>query len=503
MKNIRGLLTIFFLFIVIFSPLQAQYVEDAVRFSTLNLQSDARSLASANAFGATGANFIASSINPAGLALYRNSEMGGSLSFFSSNTRSSYFDELNDDQRFNFNFGSLYGLVAEPVRNFGNDAEEGFLSYTYSLGFNRTANFHKREYYEGVNIHHSMLDHFVENSNGFIPSELGLLEGMAYDVYLTDNVFQDSAYISDRYRTALSFDKESVSGQKLLQSRSQLNRGSIYDVNLSFAANYNHKLYIGATLGIPVLRYRENNEYIEENIYDTVVYYKGMTLKENVNIRGQGVFAGLGLIYRAHDYLRLGVSVRTPSFFSINESYSYFIEGRFGGEYSDTSISIPEGKFDYNLTTPLRTTFSLALIAAQNGFISVDYELVNYSTIRLSSNDYSFRTENRNLQNIYKNTGNLRLGGELVLGDFALRAGYMYYPNPLRSEYIADGVNADMDAISFGAGLRQKDYFIDISYTIYRSEYLHTPYTLTDATPYGAHIAQKNHNVNLTVGAKF
>lgn len=53
----------------------AQNETDALRFSTLTQGGTARSNGMANAFGALGADPVAVAINPAGLGLYRTSEI--------------------------------------------------------------------------------------------------------------------------------------------------------------------------------------------------------------------------------------------------------------------------------------------------------------------------------------------------------------------------------------------------------------------------------------------
>ena len=54
---------------------QAQYVDQALRFSQQNFGSTARSKAMGGAFGALGGDFSSLSINPAGIAIYQRSEM--------------------------------------------------------------------------------------------------------------------------------------------------------------------------------------------------------------------------------------------------------------------------------------------------------------------------------------------------------------------------------------------------------------------------------------------
>src|SRR5690554_22480 len=68
-------------------PLYAQGEVDAARFSREDLHGTARAMSMGGAFGALGGDQTGVSINPAGIAVYRSSEVVGTLNI--SNERSS------------------------------------------------------------------------------------------------------------------------------------------------------------------------------------------------------------------------------------------------------------------------------------------------------------------------------------------------------------------------------------------------------------------------------
>jgi len=66
-----------------------QYVDQALIFSQQNYGSTARSKAMGNAFGAIGGDFSSLSINPAGIGVYLNSEVTGTLNIVGINNTES------------------------------------------------------------------------------------------------------------------------------------------------------------------------------------------------------------------------------------------------------------------------------------------------------------------------------------------------------------------------------------------------------------------------------
>ncbi|MDR1682109.1 MAG: TonB-dependent receptor, partial [Candidatus Symbiothrix sp.] len=75
---------------VLFSCILSVFAEgelDAVRLSRSDLKGTARGVAMGGAFGALGGDVTSIGINPAGLGIYRSSEINTSLGFTSANTK--------------------------------------------------------------------------------------------------------------------------------------------------------------------------------------------------------------------------------------------------------------------------------------------------------------------------------------------------------------------------------------------------------------------------------
>ena len=89
---------------------RAQSVNDAYTLSNLTVQGTARSMGFGNALGSIGGDFSSLSVNPAGIGVYRSSEVmvTPGLRLNSSNTEYSGTATDVTNTRFNFN---NYGIV--------------------------------------------------------------------------------------------------------------------------------------------------------------------------------------------------------------------------------------------------------------------------------------------------------------------------------------------------------------------------------------------------------
>lgn len=223
----------------------AQNKNDALRYSMQQtFGTTARALSMGGAFGALGADFSSLSINPAGIAVYRRSEFTFSPVLQFGNSDATYLGTLTSDNKVNLGVGNLGFVLAFPREK----KTSGWMGTSLGFGYNRINSFSDRFAFEGINKNNSINDYFAEISNGISKANLSGEDmyqydaGLAYNSYLTNPV-ADSSLI-DQYQGALyNGDLK----QKGLITRT----GSQGEINISFAANYENQVYLGATVGIP------------------------------------------------------------------------------------------------------------------------------------------------------------------------------------------------------------------------------------------------------------
>jgi hypothetical protein len=462
-KMKRFIILIVFLAGVI--SVNAQNEVDALRYSRLSVVGTARSSGIGGAFGALGADFSSLSVNPAGIALFRSSEFSITPSIYMADTKSNYFGEQNTDSKSNFNLGNV-GYVS--VTKGGARENSALRNIVFGIGLNRTNNFNARAVIQGFNPSSSLLTSYVDQANGLTPSQLDNFgNGLAYDADLiyTDTT-NNTIYFAD-------MPNGGVTQRKIIETT-----GSMNEMVLSLGANLLDKFYIGATLGVPYVRYFEHSIYSETDNENRNSFFNSFQRTESLSTTGSGINFKLGVIYKPADFIRIGAAIHSPTYYArMTDKWNSTMVSHFDNGNSFSSSS-PYGEFGYSLTTPLRAIGSIALIFGKYGLLSADYEYVDYPGARLNSDSYDFMNENNAISNKYKGTGNIRLGTEWKYGQFSFRGGYGIEGDPYKS-----GINnSTANSFSLGLGLREQKFYMDLGFvhtTHSENYYLYDP-TIVD-----------------------
>ncbi|NOR76732.1 MAG: hydrocarbon degradation protein, partial [Draconibacterium sp.] len=111
--------------------MQAQDFVDVLRYSQIQVQGTARSGAMGNAFGALGGDFTSTSINPAGLGLYRSSEFTITPQSTNTNTESLYYGTKMTGSDYKFSLNNISYVSAIPTKH---RSEAGIISVNIGLG---------------------------------------------------------------------------------------------------------------------------------------------------------------------------------------------------------------------------------------------------------------------------------------------------------------------------------------------------------------------------------
>lgn len=440
----------------------AQDLTDALRYSNYHISGTARSAAMGNAFGALGGDFTSLSINPAGAAVYRSGEFTFTPSVGKISIDGTYLGNKASDSKYNVSIDNLGYVATIPT---GENSESGLVSLSFGLGFNRLGSFSMNSLAEGANANHSLLAYFTDNANysGAIPENLNsYYERLAWDTYLLNYDNQNKEYYNE------ITDKGYGQSQRKTIDR----RGYINEYLVSFAANFNHKLYVGATLGIHDVYFKENADLYENDVQGNIPNFNDFNFNTYLKTTGNGFNLKLGVIFKPTDNLRLGVAVHSPTFYKFNDLYDSGMKSTItyaSDGLTENYSAQPDkrGVYDYEIETPLKTVLSGAYVIGKLGLISVDYEIVDYSTAKLKngSDGYAYYNENNAIQKAYKTVGNLHLGGEYrVNKNFSLRAGYENFPSVYQSSFLNEtnpNGKSKYSTISGGFGFKQGNYFFD------------------------------------------
>ena len=440
----------------------AQNEDDALRVSTVAPGGTARSIGLANAFGALGADGSSISINPAGLGLYRTSELSLTPGFDVNGANSLYYGSKATDSQSRFYFGNMTLAVNSPSKS-GSD----WRSSTFGIIYDRQATHHWARQATGDRVPSSILDDFASQAEGILADDLfdalPFTSGLAYDTYGINPV-DPTDTLGTSYAAALPF------GADVSQSHTIDSRGANNTTSFFYAANWMDRLYIGFSLGIVGHRFTRTITH-QETTLDEAIDLKDLTYKENLATTGNGIDLKAGLIARLSDRFRLGVAFHSPQWTQLNDAYTHLMTTNFRtadseGRTSYTSTS-PDGIFNYRVHTPWRTVLSAAYIAGGHGLVSVDYEYVDYGNARFKPSNklvdpYDFALENEVIKERFRPVHSVRVGTEWRNGNWYFRLGWGFVPDayektdPLHGQAqrtYAGGIGYRTDHLGIDLGL--------------------------------------------------
>ena len=492
----------------------AQYASDALLFSQFQQGASSRFKAMGSAQTAVGGDIGSLSSNPAGLGLFTKSEFNLSAAFSNREVESQYIGQGLTAQKDRLGIDQIGGVFYNPTaRSKGKDLKTGWLSFNYGVAYNKTNNFNTTIEYSGTNPSSSIADYFSDLASYYLSAgnpanntsalPINSLESMAYNNFLIE-------YNADGYFPTTSLDNT----QRNLVFRT----GSQSEVNFGAGANYSNKLYVGASVALASLDYVSDRQFTEQGNNrdfpgqqaDFIGGTYDLSYDNNQITSGSGVNAKLGMIYRATDAVRVGLSFTSPTWFKITDTFSESLDTRF--KRADGSAIAPYTNnpqiydTDYTLRTPFKVNGGLSAIINKQGLISADVEYVDFSSINFNSgNRVTDQNNNEDIRDRYKAAVNLRVGGEYKINNVMLRAGYNRSGTPFRN------LDVTADVLSGGIGFRSNLLYVDLTYQNATVNNTNTPYVIsTDYVDYGAtgagetaQLKNTSNNVFLTIGARF
>ena len=472
--------------IAISTTLNAQNEVDALRYSTHDNLGTARYSALGGAFGSLGGEFSALSSNPAGIGMYQFSEFTFTPSLNVNSTKSYYGETHLSDYKSGLNIGNLGLVFTVPKEN------SDWKRVNIGIGWNQLANYDRNITVENANSTSSIVENIIGITNGTLTSDLTNGEGntysqMAWNTYLIDPLYNSNEMIDGQYVS--NFSTSNITQTKTLRST-----GSMNEFVISMGGSYQEKLYLGATIGIPSINYYEYSEHTENinSEMDTISNLRKLQFTEEYSAYGTGYNLKVGGIYRISETTKIGASVHTPTFFSIEENYYTSLTTIFKDSSLEYSMGYP-APFTYNLITPLKASVSASTIFNKNILISGEYELIDYSSAKYFTSD--FENANKTIENIYQKTENIKVGVEINIKPFILRAGY--------SKYGSAFANKDFsrDSFSYGIGINNGNYFMDIAYVLTQGKDEHLLYSDDYIDPIS--LINTNHNLLFTLGFRY
>ncbi len=495
----------------------SQEPADAIRYSMTDHGGTARSKAIGGAVGALGGDLSAAYVNPAGLGLYRTSELVFTPSFHFNNNKSTYLGSEKKERKSANDFNNV-GMVLPRDGSYNGR----WSNFTFAIGMVNTANFNNRFVLSGNNNQSSFSEKYLEElvkNNVTDPNKAATNfpygSSLAFNTYLIDTLLNPNNTIKG-YRSLAPI----ASG--LQQENTVTTVGGIRDFFMSASANYSDKLYFGGTVIFSRLSYERNSVYRESDMTKKLNNFNYFESEDYLYTSGVGTGIKLGVIARPVKEYRIGISYHSPIVYTMIDNYSAKIttdlEGYMGnGVLKQSSLDLNNGsmgEYQYSFTRPSKLLLGMCYtlgadenVKNQKGFITADVEYDNYKNakFRPSLNAYNnsgadyLNEVNGVIQNEYKSGLNLRLGGELKFNTLMARAGFNYMTNTFTANDLS---NKRMNA-SAGVGYRNKGYFVDITYVYQMWNNAYFPYRLEQAFFAPSYMKTSSSNIILSIGLKF
>jgi hypothetical protein len=494
MKRIK---LIIFLVLTIGSISFAQNADDALRYTRLFYSGTARFMSMGGAFTALGGDISSLSQNPAGIGVFRSSEVTITPQLGHIKSKSSFNNSNAEDYLYNFNLGQA-GIVANLIKN---ESESGLVTLNIGYSFNRTSNLTQSIVIKGISSSSSLADYWTDEADGYFKDEL---KSDVPDAYLAWNtwIIDSLSGSNNTYGTVYSnYGDNFPSSYGQTVKRIVTNNGYTGEHAISIGGNYSNKIFFGATLGINTLYFESKYEHSESTTinlpslftdFDYTMYYKD---------NGTGYNLKLGAIYKPIEILRIGFAFHSPTIYHINEYVYDNISSHFsdGGHYTASNNAT---RFSYGLTTPFRVLAGAALQVKKIALLSADYEFVDYSSAKFfeTGDSYDYTNKNQEIRNSLSTTSNIRLGAEVRLSNIYLRGGYGFYGKAWKAGQ--DNENQVFNSLSCGIGFREKNVFADFGYSTMLNKDNYILYT----SSVGSAVSDLKTNQNIftiTFGYKF
>ncbi len=503
----------------------AQDIYKAEMFSGSDLNGTARFVGMGGAMSALGADLSVMGQNPAGIGLYRRSDVAltGSIT---QQPNGKEFSEINAARASFDQAGFVYACKV------GSES----LKYV-NFGFNYQKRRNLKNYIgldnvglsNGMSQSWQMLDlSYVNNAWLDLATEAGRqlttpLTCVGYDTQLLEAITDDNGKVTGY---------NPVNSQYYNYHRAQWGGIQQYDFNVSF--NVKNRFYGGVTLGVYNVDVHSSLLYgegiIENDAQGGVAAVHDYYMTNSESLTGTGFDLKFGFIVRPIEEspFRIGFSFSTPTFYDLTQcSYLYmetpfsYTDSKTGQTYDHTTGNYPVQDYNYRIYTPWRLNVSLGTTVGNYLALDAEYELSRYSGAQVrypnydewnewgSSSSTKDKALNQEIDYFMKPVSTFRVGAEVRLAQGVFgRVGYNYVSAPFKKDaYLnlftaspsyncstnTDYVNLGaINRVTLGLGYRGKHFYADVAYQYQRQQ----------GDVYAFHIPKENSEINRLQGQK-
>lgn len=510
-------------------PVAAQETYENANLTSTDLNGTARYVGMGGAMEALGADVSTIGSNPAGIGLFRRSQLsvsGGLL--MQSNGK-----EYGDGKKTNASFDQI-GFVYTTRASRGSNLNFGF-NYTKGKNFDFLLNA-SGKLGNGSQNNQSYLKHVLgsENYGGFDVRKkddayIGFASPQANFVswtwnqldYLYFNTLLPDATTAGKFNNYLAdsytFDKAST--------------GYVGNYDFNISGSIQDQFYLGLTFGLKDVHYDSESRY-NERLSNGVGDVSVLDIRR---ITGTGFDITAGIIVRpiASSPFRIGAYVKTPTWYDLTTSNVTRIDRNTNtGGKNDWGEG--PNSYDYKLWTPWKFGLSLGHTVGNYLALGLTYEFEDHSTLDSRINDGGYyndyygtyyetssadKSMNKHTKQALKGVSTLKMGAEYKpTSNLALRLGYNYISPKYNkdaqkdptivspgSAYSSstDFVNWDStNRFTFGIGYQINKFNVDLAYQYSMQKGTFYPFSTMNFSIHDTATGNTTSYSNQAVGAK-
>lgn len=471
----------------------AQETYENAKLAGEDLNGTARYVGMGGAMEALGADISTIGSNPAGIGLFRHSNVSLSAGLL----MQSDGKEFSNGKKTNLSFDQIGGVYTTRT------GQKSFLNFGFN--YHKSKNFdyilnaagslngssqNKQSYIKGL-----LGD---ENSGGFFVRKdkngknVGYVDATPPSPSTPPNVAYTWSQIDDLYWNSLipgstgTYNYEKATGYTLDRAHT----GYIGNYDFAVSGNLNDRVYLGLTFGMKDVNYKGYSEYREN--FNNV---GGVLVRDERKVTGSGFDITAGVIVRpvAESPFRIGAYVKSPTWYDLTTSNTTGLVYAQGTKNKESYIS---NSYDFKMWTPWKFGFSLGHTIGNNIALGATYEYENYANINSRVNnggyyDYYYdqyyessipdKNMNAHTKEVLKGVSTLKLGIEYKpVSNVALRMGYNYVGAKYASDRQKDPGLAsfgtayssttdytnwgEINRFTLGVGYQVKKFNIDLAY---------------------------------------
>lgn len=528
------------------SGLQAQNAVDALNVTPYSLRGTARFMGMAGAFTALGGDLSTLNQNPAGIGVYRGSDIGFTLNIncMSSKTTGDrgFMGATSDNTRVDFNNGGYVGTY--------NIGDEVLQTFSWGFSYSRLTSFDRQYRGAAMPLETSLTNYITTFTDGVDPSDMTFegnynpyqnysnnapdwLSILAYNSGMINPVLNDAGKPTDEYNGLWQYQNGSIPSTTGTADFRVREKGYMDEYTFNFGGNLANIIYWGLGVGVTDMDFQQYAYYGESLSGANVPNPSGVGIQEGTadfglynyrRISGTGVNVKFGLIFKPVQELRIGAAIHSPTYYDLTTDYNASTSTSYSGGFKVADQETDFASYDWKLRTPWKFMVGAAGVIGGRGILSVDYEYQAYPDMKtLDDTGDEYITFTDDIKTYTKASNTVRIGGELrVTPSFSIRAGYSYTDanttDEVRNdkvEVITSGCNTaytldqNIQYATFGLGYRYKGFYADAAY-VYKhraSKYnAFTPFKDYDGywtLPPTCKVTDSNSQIVLTLGYKF